>query len=140
MSYGESYQDRGMVKWAGFYLSEHTDTLNDQMTREKNCPQQKMQMDIDEIGTILSETQRRNKEITIQIEERDSSGYYKPDTVGVIKGFDELGIFVGNTKIGYAEIRHVAFSNDLDGRIRNSLRFRDSVDGIREIYRKAEKK
>lgn len=113
MSYGESYQDRGMVKWAGFYLSEHTDTLNDQMTREKNCPQQKMQMDIDEIGTILSETQRRNKEITIQIEERDSNGYYKPDTVGVIKGFDELGIFVGNTKIGYDEIRHVAFSNDL---------------------------
>ncbi|EEP3061353.1 hypothetical protein HBF77_003091 [Listeria monocytogenes] len=113
MSYGESYQDRGMVKWAGFYLSEHTDTLNDQMTREKNCPQQKMQMDIDEIGTILSEAQRRNKEIVIQIEERDSNGYYKPDTVGVIKGFDELGIFVGNTKIGYDEIRHVAFSNDL---------------------------
>ena len=113
MSYGESYQDRGMVKWAGFYLSEHTDTLNDQMTREKNCPQQKMQMVIDEIGTILSEAQRRNKEIAIQIEERDSNGYYKPDTVGVIKGFDELGIFVGNTKIGYDEIRHVAFSNDL---------------------------
>ena len=113
MSYGESYQDRGMVKWAGFYLSEHTDTLNDQMTREKNCPQQKMQMDIDEIGTILSEAQRRNKEIAIQIEERDSNGYYKPDTVGVIKGFDELGIFVGNTKIGYDEIRNVAFSNDL---------------------------
>lgn len=113
MSYGESYQDRGMVKWAGFYLSEHTDTLNDQMTREKNYPQQKMQMDIDEIGTILSEAQRRNKEIAIQIEERDSNGYYKPDTVGVIKGFDELGIFVGNTKIGYDEIRHVAFSNDL---------------------------
>ena len=113
MSYGESYQERGMGKWAGFYLSEHTDTLNDQMTREKNCPQQKMQMDIDEIGTILSEAQRRNKEIAIQIEERDSNGYYKPDTVGVIKGFDELGIFVGNTKIGYDEIRHVAFSNDL---------------------------
>jgi len=113
MSYGESYQDRGMVKWAGFYLSEHTDTLNDPMTREKNYPQQKMQMDIDEIGTILSEAQRRNKEIAIQIEERDSNGYYKPDTVGVIKGFDELGIFVGNTKIGYDEIRHVAFSNDL---------------------------
>ncbi len=70
MSYGESYQDRGMVKWAGFYVSEHTDTLNDQMTRENNCPQQKMQMDIDEIGTILSEAQRRNKEIAIQIEER----------------------------------------------------------------------
>ena len=113
MSYGYSYDDRGMVKWAGFYLSEHTDTLNDQMTREKNCPQQKMQMDIDEIGTILSEAQRRTKEIAIQIEERDSNGYYKPDTVGVIKGFDELGIFVGNTKIGYDEIRHVAFSNDL---------------------------
>ena len=55
MSYGENYQDRGMVKWAGFYLSEHTNTLSNQTVAEKNCPQQKMQMDVDEIGTILSE-------------------------------------------------------------------------------------
>lgn len=113
MSYGESYQDRGMVKWAGFYLSEHTDTLNDQMTREKNCPQQKMQMDIDEIGQILSEAQLKNKKIAIQIEERDLNGNYKPDTIGFIEGFDDLGIYVGKTKIGYDEVRHVAFCNDL---------------------------
>lgn len=63
MSYGENYQDRGMVKWAGFYLSEHTDTLSDQTVTEKNRPQQKMQMDVDEIGTILSEAQLKNKQV-----------------------------------------------------------------------------
>ncbi|MBP8751235.1 MAG: hypothetical protein L0G21_10030 [Lactococcus raffinolactis] len=113
MSYGENYQDRGMVKWAGFYLSEHTNTLSNQTVAEKNCPQQKMQMDVDEIGTILSEAQLKNKQVAIQIEERDVNGYYKADTVGFIKGYDELGIFVGGTKIGYDEIRHVEFSNEL---------------------------
>lgn len=58
----------------------------------KNCPQQKMQMDVDEIGTILSEAQLKNKQVAIQIEERDVNGYYKADTVGFIKGYDELGI------------------------------------------------
>ncbi|SPW41138.1 DNA-directed RNA polymerase beta subunit [Enterococcus faecium] len=52
MSYGENYQDRGMVKWAGFYLSEHTDTLQDQKKTESNRPVQKMQMDVDEIGEV----------------------------------------------------------------------------------------
>lgn len=113
MSYGKNYQDRGMVKWAGFYLSEHTDTLSNQSIAEKNSPIQKMQMDVDEIGQVLSEAQLKNKQITVQIEERDLNGNYKTDTIGFIKGFDDLGIYVGSTKIGYDEIRHVEFFNEL---------------------------
>lgn len=112
-SYGENYKDRGMVKWAGFYLSEHTDTLHNEKTAEANRPVQKMQMDVDEIGEILSEAVLKSRKIVIQIEERDSNGYYQPDIIGIIQGSDELGIYVGSTKVGYDEIRNVAFSNEL---------------------------
>ena len=89
MSYGENYKDRGMVKWAGFYLSEHTDTLQDQKKTESNRPVQKMQMDVDEIGQILSEAVLRNKKVAVQIEERDLNGNYKKDVVGFVQGSDE---------------------------------------------------
>lgn len=112
-SYGKNYKDRGMVKWAGFYLSEHTDTLHNEKTAEANRPVQKMQMDVDEIGEILSEAVLKSRKIVIQIEERDSNGYYRPDIIGMIQGSDELGIYVGGTKVGYDEIRNVAFSNEL---------------------------
>lgn len=113
MSYGENYKDRGMVKWAGFYLSEHTDTLQDQKKTESNRPVQKMQMDVDEIGQILSEAVLRNKKVAVQIEERDLNGNYKKDVVGFVQGSDELGIYIDNTKVGYDEIRHIVFSNEL---------------------------
>lgn len=112
-SYGKNYKDRGMVKWAGFYLSEHTDTLHNEKKAEANRPVQKIQMDVDEIGEVLSEAVLKSRKIVIQIEERDSNGYYRPDIIGMIQGSDELGIYVSGTKVGYDEIRHVAFSNEL---------------------------
>ena len=69
--------------------------------------------DVDEIGEVLSEAVLKSRKIVIQIEERDSNGYYRPDIVGMIQGSDELGIYVGGTKVGYDEIRNVAFSNEL---------------------------
>ena len=41
------------------------------------------------------------------MEARDLNGNYYPDIIGKIKGFDELGIYIEETKIGYDEIRNV---------------------------------
>ena len=113
MSYGENYHDRGMVKWAGFYLSEHTEQLSNQHRIEANRPKAKMQMDADEIGQILSEAQLKNKKVAIQIQEKDADGYYKSDIIGKIKGFDDLGIYVGDEKVHFDEIRHIELSKEL---------------------------
>lgn len=111
--YRENYKDRGMVKWAGFYLSEHTDTLEEQSAKEKNLPQQKPQMSPEEIGQILSEAVLKNRKVAVQIEERDLEGHYKPDIIDFVKGSDELSIYIGTTKVGYDEIRHISFSKKL---------------------------
>ena len=36
-------------------------------------------------------------------------GYYPEDIVGKILGGDELGIYVGEDKVHYDEIRHIEF-------------------------------
>ena len=113
MSYGEIYKDRGMVKWGGFYLSEHTEMMENQTKTEANVARQKPQMETAAIKQIMEEAVIKHKKIAIQIEERDLDGHYKPDIVGFIQGNDELGIYVGSTKVAYDEIRHVAFSNEL---------------------------
>ncbi|MEI2420006.1 hypothetical protein ACFC67_15550 [Enterococcus gallinarum] len=61
MSYGDKYNDRGIVKWAGFYLSEQTETLEHDTHTERNRPKQKMQMDMDEIGERLTEARLKSK-------------------------------------------------------------------------------
>ncbi len=80
-----------MVKWAGFYLSEHTDTLQDQKKTESNRPVQKMQMDVDEIGEVLSKAVLKSRKIVIQIEERDSNGYYQYGYCGYDSRFRRIG-------------------------------------------------
>lgn len=109
MSYGDSYDDRGMVKWAGFYLSEHTDLMNKDDKKRLTSPSQKPQMELDEINKIMEEARLKDKSVCIQMEARDLNGNYFPDVIGKIKGFDELGIYIEETKIGYYEIRNVNF-------------------------------
>lgn len=113
MPYGDSYNDRGMVKWNGFYLSEHTENLDDVQHKSYNKPKQKPQMDIDEIGQILEEAQLKHLKIAIQLEEVDVDNNYKPDIVGFLNGYDELGFWISQTKVNYDEIRHVELANDL---------------------------
>ena len=97
-----------MVKWAGFYLSEHTDLMNKDDKNRRISPSQKPQMELDEINRIMEEARLKDKSVCIQIEARDLNGNYYPDVIGKIKGFDELGIYIEETKIGYDEIRHVS--------------------------------
>lgn len=113
MSYGENYHDRGMVKWQGFQMPEQGEILAEQSFESKNQPVQKMQMDYDEIGHILSEARMYGKKVAVQIEEKDINNRYKPDVIGLVEGHDDLGIWIGNTKVGYDEIRHVELVNDL---------------------------
>ena len=107
MAYGQDYHDRGMVKWAGFYLSEHTEAIDGERSIENNKPIQKFQMDVNEIAETLAQAQLKNKCVAIQIEVRDQDGNYLSDTVGHIEGHDELGIYVGKTKVNYDEIRNI---------------------------------
>lgn len=106
-NYGKEYIDRGMVKWNGMYLSEHTAARYNQRTAKRNRPKQKIAMTTQEIQTILVTAYKNSCIVAIQKEERNLDGDYSPDIIGNILGFDELGLFIDQQKVDFDEIRHV---------------------------------
>ncbi|EDP67683.1 hypothetical protein CAT7_03279 [Carnobacterium sp. AT7] len=105
----EEYHDRGIKKWAGFYLSEHTAAQENLTAEMKKVNPQKKQMDSEEITSVINEAILKNKSVAIQIEAVDQNGYYKDDVIGLVIGGDELGIYVNDTKIDFDEIHNIQF-------------------------------
>ena len=105
----EEYHDRGIKKWAGFYLSEHTAAQEHLTAEMKKVNPQKKQMDSEEITSVINEAILKNKSVAIQIEAVDQNGYYKDDVIGLVIGGDELGIYVNDTKIDFDEIHNIQF-------------------------------
>ena len=60
-----------------------------------------------EIGEVLQIAIVKNNSVAIQIEAIDSDGNYYDDIIGKLKGSDSIGIYVGNEKVHYDEIRNI---------------------------------
>lgn len=103
------YNDRGRLKWAGFYLSDHTEEIDTDNEQRANQNLAKEQMTTEEITEVLNAAVIKNRSVCIQKEERNAEGYYPDDIIGKIFGSDELGIYVGKNKVHYDEIRHIEF-------------------------------
>lgn len=90
----QNYQDRGMIKWIGFYLSDHTALLNkDNQQRYKENPQ-KPQLPLEEISSLLQQSYTMNKRIALQLEELDNERNYYDDLVGRVIGQKEQMIYL----------------------------------------------
>ena len=105
--FNDQYRDRGMKKWAGFFLSEHTAEQEKIQKRLAHTNPPKPQMSEQEIGEVLQIARIKNKSVAIQIEAIDNEGNYYDDIIGSLKGADSLGFYVGNEKVHYDEIRNV---------------------------------
>ena len=104
--YFSDYQDRGIQKWNGFYLSEHSFSIN-QIKKKQAIVLQKRKMSENEIGQVLEFAFNNRRQLAVQLEMTDLDGHYFDDTCGFIEGFDELGLMIGQTKVHYDEIRNI---------------------------------
>lgn len=104
----EDYQDRGMGKWGGFYLSEHTAEISEEKKQRSRINVQKERMTTEEIDQVLSAARLKTEMIRIQKEIVDQDNNYLDDVVGFISGYDERGIYLGFEKIDFDEIRNVS--------------------------------
>lgn len=94
------YQDRGMMKWIGFYLSDHTAVLNKESKVWNHINIEKEQMSLEEIGETLQQAYLKNKRIAIQLESLDNEGNYLDDLVGKIVGQREEQIYLNEEERG----------------------------------------
>lgn len=102
------YQDRGMQKWLnGFYLSDHTAAMKADVAERSRVVKQKPQMDGQEIEQILEQARIKNKPVTVQLNSLNQENAYSDDIVGLVRGFDSLGIYIDSKRVLYDEIRNV---------------------------------
>lgn len=104
------YEDRGMMKWLnGFFLSDHTAAMQKDIAERSRVNNQKELMYGEEIERVLNEARIKNKPVAIQLEALNQERVYYDDIVGMINGYDELGIYIDDQKVHYDEIRNVEF-------------------------------
>ncbi|MCM0582802.1 hypothetical protein H9L19_06875 [Weissella diestrammenae] len=100
------YKERGMVKWQGYYLSDHTeDAEKNRLARKQAYEQGWMpEMSMVEIGEVLFDAYSKGRMVAIQ--ERVRQDEFVPQLIhGVVKGYGETDIFVGNHQIEMNNIR-----------------------------------
>ncbi|GAX00746.1 hypothetical protein [Secundilactobacillus silagei] len=106
--FDHDYQDRGVVKWQGFYLSDHTAALKKQARQEAVKHPAKTQQSLEEMSVILSDAYANGKRVSIQVNDRDLNGEFRPDLVGKVIGYKEDKIYLaGQTDVSILDMRHV---------------------------------
>lgn len=106
-----SYQDRKKLKWGGFFLSDHTSQLKNQDNERNFIWPAKERQTLEEIDRFLYMAKTKSIAVSIQLEEMNTEGLYPPDITGKVLGFDDLGIYIGQEKVGYDEIRNVELAS-----------------------------
>jgi hypothetical protein len=66
------YHDRGMLKWQGFFLSDHTSAIKKEVNSP--IPKKKAEMSQTEISECLSEAWKYGKTVILQLNQVDING------------------------------------------------------------------
>lgn len=113
MRLNDYYKDRGMKKFMGFYLSEHTSTQQEE-TKQKNITYlPKRQMSEEEVFNILGHAILKNLCVSVQLNERHfDTQSFSEDITGHIKGYSEQFLFLDNHSILIESIRNISVLNN----------------------------
>lgn len=94
--FNHDYIDRGMIKWQGFYLSDHTSALTAEHEIKDKILQREVlpQMTVKEITDIINKAIVKNKTVKIQTNKYDSNSVFESLVIERINSFvkDELNI------------------------------------------------
>jgi hypothetical protein len=106
------YHDRGMMKWQGFYLSDHTAALNQQNQQLNAVYVPRPQQSLAVITEVLADAYQRQQPVTIQLKTVDQNNRHLPDITTLIRGYNANDIVIDADRfIPLQEIRNVAFKN-----------------------------
>ncbi|QLL40329.1 hypothetical protein FEM49_03303 (plasmid) [Lactiplantibacillus plantarum] len=103
------YHDRGMMKWQGFYLSDHTAALNQQKQQLNEVYVPRPQQSLAEITQLLADAYQRQQPVIIQLKTVDQNNRHWPDITTLIHGYNANDIVVDADRfIPLPEIRNVS--------------------------------
>ncbi|WDF82086.1 hypothetical protein PQ472_09320 [Lacticaseibacillus pabuli] len=105
--FDHDYIDRGMLKWQGYYLSDHTSALNREHAKEKQIITALPQQSASEASVILANAFANGIPISVQLNERDANGKLQADHIGLLRGYTATAIVIGLEQIALDSIRNV---------------------------------
>ena len=104
------YHDRGMMKWQGFYLSDHTAALNQQNRQLNAVYVPRPQQSLAELTQVLADAYQSQQLVTIQLKTVDQNNHHLPDITTLIHGYNANDILIDSNRfIPLQEIRNVAY-------------------------------
>lgn len=98
----QDYHDRGMVKWQGYYLSDHTEDVAQYTSVETQQAQQVLRerQTPEEIGLLLKKAYDDQVEISIQLANKDERGLTNQLITGKILGYtDQNEVMINSVKL-----------------------------------------
>lgn len=100
------YKDRGMVKWQGFFLSDHVEDAEKYASEREQVEQQEQMpsMTLEEISEVLFDAYRKLETVEYQLQGIDVQGHYPRIETGKVKGNDENVAVIGNKRVEMSQI------------------------------------
>ena len=110
-----NYDDRGMAKWMGFYLSEHTSEMEKDNNIRNTIYYRREKMSEIEISIILDSSYRYRYSVIIQLDALNTEGFAFEDVTGVVEGFNGNKLYLSDVETGIQivsinSINHIALS------------------------------
>ena len=103
----KNYHDRGMVKWAGFYLSDHVLKMHKKSKADAYIEVKKEEMSTEEVSEILMKAFGENRIVTVQVGVLDEEGSLPRSFEGNVLGVDEDKVIIDDHIVEIEEINHV---------------------------------
>ena len=105
-----NYQDRGMKKWAGFFLSDHSLKINKDNQKRRTVYCKKSPMTQNEIRKSLMKSFAEHRQIAVQIKEITEDNQVKPNIIGFVEGYQEDAAIISNHFVNINDINHIDFN------------------------------
>ena len=106
-----TYQDRGMKKWAGFYLSDHTAKINQDNKKRNTIYVRKTPMDQKDIRAMLLKSFGEHRKVSVQLKDLSIDNDLQADIVGFVEGYQEDTAIISKNLVLIEDINHVEFMN-----------------------------
>lgn len=108
------YQDRGMKKWAGYFLSDHTMKMNQEKTAARQVASRKREQPMTpaKISEILLTAFANHYPVSLQLKEVNENGQLPAEIVGFVAGWHEQSIIVDHRSLLLEQINHVKLLKD----------------------------
>lgn len=107
------YHDRGMMKWQGFYLSDHTSARTKKSNEEKSKQTltHAIKMTSREIAEVINSAIMKSTPVSIDLSTKNIDGTLLEPVTGLIDGWYEDNLIINDAKVNIADIYAIYFSS-----------------------------